>query len=221
LHVAFWTYKSRVNIVMWKLDWHPPLLYFQVVCTPGKDTEIEIIINFLSHKLVAKSCALRHRSRCCLTSLFQTNPRHTDVQVSLPSSPREMKRTESTPGGTSRWQGPTLDTTNAISHHPKKAMAGASGSSSAHVSPGISPGFPVAVSNLEKTKVVTQGSVLEDDTSWLKLLETLPTASRLISAFLPAIRLAMQQETSISVVRIQTLSKNSCDSLTKNVEDCV
>lgn len=132
-----------------------------------------------------------------------------------------MKRTESTPGGTSRWQGPTLDTINTISHHPKKAMAGASGSSSAHVSPGISPGFPVTMSNLEKSKGATLGSVLEDDTSWLKLLETLPTASRLISAFLPAIRLAMQQETSISVVRIQTLSKISVIPQSRTWKLCV
>lgn len=53
---------------------------------------------------------------------------------------------------------------------------------------------------------MSQRSTKEDDTSWLDLLESFPTATRLISAFLPAIRLAIQQETSTRVVRTLTSS---------------
>lgn len=90
----------------------------------------------------------------------------------------------------------------AALHHTKKPTVGSSGSSSLHVSPGISPGLAVSTSTAERTRTALQGSGVEDYTTWLTALETFQTASRLTSTLLPSIQVAIQHETSINVVRI-------------------
>ncbi|KAG0612970.1 hypothetical protein M758_6G066600 [Ceratodon purpureus] len=171
----------------------------QVVATPSNEKEIDTIIGFLARKLVAKQFSVRYRARRCLSSLLQNTSKQPDVQVSLPPSPREHKRVEAASGVTSRWPVHAMDT--AVLHQSKKPTVGPSGSSSLHASPGISPGLAVATSSAERTRAALQGPGVEDYTAWLTSLETLQAASRLISVLLPSIQVAIQQETSISVVK--------------------
>ena len=189
-----------IEVYPWSLKIFICSSYSQVVITPSDEKEIDIIIGFLARKLAVKQSSVRYRARKCLNSLFQTTSKQPDVQVSLPPSPREHKRAETASGGTSRWPVHAMDT--AALHHPKKAMVGSSGSSSLHVSPGISPGLAVATSSVDRTKTGLQGPGVEDYTAWLTSIETLQTASKLISVLLPSIQVAIQQETSITVVRI-------------------
>lgn len=157
-------------------------------------------MGFLTRKLVAKQFSVRYRARRCLSSLFQTTSKQPDIQVSLPPSPREQKRGETASGVTSRWSIHAMDT--VALHHTKKPTVGSSGTSSLHVSPGISPGLAVSTSSAERTRTTLQGPGVEDYTSWLTSLETLQTASRLTFTLLPSIQVAIQQETSINVVRV-------------------
>lgn len=170
----------------------------ETVTTPSNEKEIETIIGFLAQKLMAKQFSVRSRARRCLSSLFHTTPKQHDTQVSLPPSPREHKRTDTASGITSRWPVHAMDT--AQPHHSKKLMVGSSGTSSLHVSPGISSGLVVATSSAERIRAFSQYSGFEDYTAWLTSLESLPTASRLIAVLLPSIQVAIQQETSVSVV---------------------
>lgn len=189
-----------IVIYSWSLEKFICQSHSQVIITPSTEKEIDTIIGFLARKLVAKQFSVRYRARRCLSRLFQTTSKQPDVQVSLPPSPREHKRTETTSGITSRWPVHAMDT--AVFHHLKKPTIGCSGSSTLHVSPGISPGLSVATSSAEKTRTTLQVSGVEDHTAWLTSLETLQTASKLISILLPSIQVAIQQETSVSVVRI-------------------
>lgn len=158
---------------------------------------------------MAKQFSVRSRARRCLSSLFHTTPKQHDTQVSLPPSPREHKRTDTASGITSRWPVHAMDT--AQPHHSKKLMVGSSGTSSLHVSPGISSGLVVATSSAERIRAFSQYSGFEDYTAWLTSLESLPTASRLIAVLLPSIQVAIQQETSVSVVRILPLMQYSLE----------
>jgi hypothetical protein len=191
------------EVFSWSLEIFICSSHAQVVTTPSNEKEIDTIIGFLSRKLVAKQFSVRYRARSCLSSLLQTTSKQPDVLVSLPPSPREHKRSEIASGVESRWPVHGMDT--AVLHHSKKPTVGPSGSLSLHVSPGISPGLAVATSPAQRSRTALQGPGVEDYTAWLTSLETLQTASRLISVLFPFIQVAIQQETSISVVRILSL----------------
>lgn len=191
-----------IEVYSWPSEIFICLSHSQVVATPSNEKEIDTIIGFLARKLVAKQFSVRYRARRCLSSLLQSTSKQPDVHVSLPPSPREHKRAEAASGVTSRW--PVHSTDTAVFHHSKKPTGG----SSLHVSPGISPGLAVATSTAERTRAALQGPGVEDYTAWLTSLESLQTSSRLISVLLPSIQVAIQQETSISVVRILSFLLN-------------
>ncbi len=175
---------------------------------PSREGEVEAIVGFLSRKLAATKSAVRSRARRCFAGLFSPSLQTSETPaVSRPSSPRDSKRPDNTPGGLGRWPGSASSTDTAVPVHTRKSAGTTTTSySSTHLSPGVSPGVSHTVihtdNHRDRMRAGCPSAVTEDDTSWLHLVEKLPTGPRLISAVLPAVWLALQQETSIRVVSL-------------------
>ncbi len=176
---------------------------------PSREGEVEAIVGFLSRKLAATKSAVRSRARRCFAGLFSPSLQTSETPAaSHPSSPRDSKRPDNIPGGLGRWPGGSSSSTDtAVPVHTRKSAGTTTTSySSTHLSPGVSPGVNHTVihtdNHRDRMRAGYPSAGTEDDTSWLHLVEKLPTGPRLISAVLPAVWLALQQETSIRVVSL-------------------
>lgn len=204
----------------------------QVMVQPlqTNEGEIESVVGFLAHKLVAKSGVVRVHARRCFSSLFEVpSSNASDFNASVPSSPQQDSKRVDPPGGApvnvvppGKSGSNQVGGDNVLGSAKKVTVVSTIGSQgpvmstsavqissttsssfsggNLRASPGVSHASVTKDGEQDRAAFWTQAPIVGDDCRWLENLEKWPTASRVVSVLAPAIQKSIQQENSIPVV---------------------